>query len=195
MAEKIIWTIKNNNHTLSYGQNENTEPNYFLLLDDKYLIDDSGLDYFCNYYTQLKFTTLRRAYRDVADNVNQDPKKTFRNMIRKVANNLDDFIDFGAAQGRGEAKRFLKYVYYAARDVDNELSYNKSKPVNKQDGEKILEILVKMFDQENKLIELSKTYFRNSGESVRAHVIDNDKRLRKMFDIDKKDSLIDKIFQ
>lgn len=195
MAEKIIWTIKNNNHTLSFGQNENTEPNYFLLLDNKYLIDDSGLDYFCNYYSQLKFTTLRRAYRDIADKVNQDPKKTFRNIIRKVANNLDDFIDFGAAQGRGEAKRFLRYVYYAARDVDDELSFNKSKPVNKQDGEKILEILVKMFDQENKLIELSKTYFRNGGQSVRDHVIDNDRRLRKMFDIDKKDSLVDKIFQ
>lgn len=195
MAENIIWTIKNDNHTLSFGQNENTEPNYFLLLDNKYLIDDSGLDYFCNYYSQLKFTTLRRAYRDVADNVNQDPKKTFRNIIRKVANNLDDFIDFGAAQGRGEAKRFLRYVYYAARDVDDELSFNKSKPVNKQDGEKILEILVKMFDQENKLIELSKTYFRNGGQSVRDHVIDNDRRLRKMFDIDKKDSLVDKIFQ
>ena len=195
MAENIIWTIKNSNHTLSFGQNENTEPNYFLLLDDKYLIDDSGLDYFCNYYSQLKFTTLRRAYRDIADKVNEDPKKTFRNMIRKVANNLDDFVDFGAAQGRGEAKRFLRYVYYAARDVDDELSFNKSKPVNKQDGEKILEILVKMFDQENKLIELSKQYFRNGGQSVRDHVIDNDKRLRKMFDIDKKDSLVDKIFQ
>lgn len=195
MAENIIWTIKNDNHTLSFGQNENTEPNYFLLLDNKYLIDDSGLDYFCNYYSQLKFTTLRRAYRDIADKVNQDPKKTFRNIIRKVANNLDDFIDFGAAQGRGEAKRFLRYVYYAARDVDDELSFNKSKPVNKQDGEKILEILVKMFDQENKLIELSKTYFRNGGQSVRDHVIDNDRRLRKMFDIDKKDSLVDKIFQ
>ena len=195
MAENIIWTIKNSNHTLSFGQNENTEPNYFLLLDDKYLIDDSGLDYFCNYYSQLKFTTLRRAYRDIADKVNEDPKKTFRNIIRKVANNLDDFVDFGAAQGRGEAKRFLRYVYYAARDVDDELSFNKSKPVNKQDGEKILEILVKMFDQENKLIELSKQYFRNGGQSVRDHVIDNDKRLRKMFDIDKKDSLVDKIFQ
>lgn len=195
MAENIIWTIKNDNHTLSFGQNENTEPNYFLLLDNKYLIDDSGLDYFCNYYSQLKFTTLRRAYRDIADKVNQDPKKTFRNIIRKVANNLDDFIDFGAAQGRGEAKRFLRYVYYAVRDVDDELSFNKSKPVNKQDGEKILEILVKMFDQENKLIELSKTYFRNGGQSVRDHVIDNDRRLRKMFDIDKKDSLVDKIFQ
>lgn len=189
MSQKILKTIKASNHELQLIDNDNGS---FIVVDDKFIFRDYSLTDFCHYYTQAKFTTLRKMYRDLATERDKDPKATFKNAIKTIVKNLDDFFDFGKLAAQDWSGDFIKGVYYANIDVDREWTTGKS--VSKADGKKLVEILTDMFDANEQLNQLSKQYNHPGVQTVRDKIAMNDTALRKMYNIPKDQSLFDKVF-
>ena len=188
-TEKILKTINAADHEIKLVENTN---GMFFVVDAKYIFNDYLLTDFCHYYTQAKFTALRKMYRDLATERDKDPKATFKNAIKTIVKNLDDFFDFGKLAAKDWSNDFIKGVCYANIDVDGEWTTGKS--VSKADGKKLVEILTDMFDANEQLNQLSKRYGEYGDQTVREQIAMNDTSLRKMYNIPKDQSLFDKVF-
>ena len=189
MSEKISTNITVGDHQLKRVENTN---GIFFVVDAKYIFNDYLLTDFCHYYTQAKFTTLRKMYRDLATERDKDPKATFKNAIKTIVKNLDDFFDFGKLAAKDWSNDFIKGVDYAKFDVDGEWTTGKS--VSKADGNRLVEILTDMLDANEQLNQLSKQYNQPGDQTVRDQIKMNDTSLRKMYNIPKDQSLFDKVF-
>lgn len=188
-TEKILKTINAADHEIKLVENTN---GIFFVVDAKYIFNDYLLTDFCHYYTQAKFTTLRKMYRDLATERDKDPKATFKNAIKTIVKNLDDFFDLGKLAAKDWSNDFIKGVCYANIDVDREWTTGKS--ISKADGKKLVEILTDMFDANEQLNQLSKQYNQPGEQTVRDQIAMNDTALRKMYNIPKDQSLFDKVF-
>lgn len=188
-TERILKNIKAANHEIKLVENTN---GIFFVVDAKFIFRDYLLTDFCHYYTQAKFTTLRRMYRDLATQRDKDPKATFKNAIKTIVNNLDDFFDLGKLAARDWSSVFIKGVHYANIDVDGE--WTTGKRVSKADGNKLVEILTSMFDASEQLNQISKQYNQPGEQTVCDQIKMNDTSLRKMYNIPKDQSLFDKVF-
>lgn len=188
MTETVTATYNVANHELKFVNNSEGS---FVVIDDRYIINDYNLDYFNKYYCQLKFALLRRMYREVADQRNRSGN-AFKMLIKNIVKNIGDFVDLAELTAKDWANQFIKTVSYVDKNVDGEL--RRGKFVNKQDGKKVLDILTSMFDASKRLDQACVKYYGISDTTMRDNIRMNDERLRQMFNIPKEQSLVNKVF-